>query len=66
MKLPQAHGCLEQLFAFIKGAVPLLEQSVESTAETEQKVAATEIKSEKTSAEEKNKKQQIQQGVEDI
>ena len=61
-----ASTCLEQLFAYLKGTVPPLEQLNESTEEADQKVAATGVKSEKNGTEEKPKKQQVEPGVEEI
>ena len=42
-----ASTCLEQLFTYLKGTVPALEQLNESTEEADQNVAATGVKSEK-------------------
>lgn len=61
-----AFTCLEQLLAYVKGTVPPLEQSGESTGEAKQKAAASGVKSEKVSAEEKPKQEQVEQGAEDI
>ena len=58
-----AHTCLEQLFAYMKGTVPPLEPTGESTKEVKQKTGATGVKSEKKSAEGKIKKEQTEQGA---
>ena len=58
-----ARTCLEQLFAYMKGTVPPLEPTGESTEEAEQKTGATGVKSEKESAEGKIKKEQTEQGA---
>ncbi|KAK2558824.1 hypothetical protein P5673_019039, partial [Acropora cervicornis] len=58
-----ARTCLEQLFAYMKGTVPPLEPTGESTEETEQNTGATGVKSGKKSAEGKMKKEQTEQGT---
>ena len=51
-----ARTCLEQLLAYMKGTVPPLEPTGESTEEAKQKAGATGVKSENKSAEVKIKK----------
>ena len=58
-----ARTCLEQLSAYMKGTVPPLEPSGESTEEAEQNAGATAEKNGKKSAEEKIKKEQAEQGT---
>ena len=48
-----ARTCLEQLFAYMKGTVPPLEPTGESTEEAEQNAGATGVKAEKGAPREK-------------
>ena len=57
-----ARTCLEQLFVYMKGTVPPLEPTGESTEEVEQKTGATGVKSKKRALREKSKKSKPNKG----
>lgn len=52
-----AYACLEQLFAYVKGTVPPLEQAGESTEETEKKPVAKGANGEKMGSREETNKE---------
>lgn len=61
-----AFACLEQLFAYVKGTVPPLEQAGGSTEETEKKPVAKGANGEKMGSREETNKEQVEQNTENI
>lgn len=61
-----AYACLEQLFAYVKGTVPPLEQAGGSTEETEKKPVAKGANGEKMGSREETSKEQVEQDTENI
>ena len=58
-----ARTCLEQLLTYMKGTVPPLEPTGESTEEAKQRAGTTGVKRENKSTEVKIKKLQVKQGA---